>query len=394
MNRVCIVTPKIYPGSIVAHRGAETLISEGYEVDVICMGGIQENKEATINGVKVYRLPIMHRRGSQFSYLKEYTLFFVLAFLKLSWLSLKRRYDVIEVQNMPDFIVFTTLLSKLLGSKIILYLLDYTPEIFAIIFKKGDSHPVVKLLRFVEYISSHYADRIIVVCEPQRRRVITNNGLASNKVSVVLNVPDDKIFGREWPTIQVKNQEFRLITHGILLHRQGVQTLINAVPLLLKDIPELKVDIVGDGEYRSELEQLVKSLCISEYINITGAVPLEKIPAYIAQADIGIVAHLEDLMLPHKAFEYLALGKPVVASNHNHIREHFGQDLMLLFRPGDETDMAQRILELYHNLEKMKLLAMKGKAFYQDCNWSSERQNYIRVYANLIRKSAGNGSGN
>ncbi len=70
-----------------------------------------------------------------FWYLFDYAAFFILASLKLAQLSLKKRYDVIEVQTMPDFLVFVTLFPRLLGSKVIFYMFENTPRIVRLKFQ-------------------------------------------------------------------------------------------------------------------------------------------------------------------------------------------------------------------------------------------------------------------
>jgi glycosyltransferase involved in cell wall biosynthesis len=386
MKRICILLAKDYPEQPIADRSVSTLLGEGYKVDVICSRRRGEKKRETISGVSVYRLPVEHRRESMLRYFVEYTAFFILATLKLSWYSISKRYDVIQVCTIPDFLVFTTVFARLLGTKVILYMFDYMPELFATTFNKSERYLGVRLLRFLEKVSTHYADRVIVVCENQGKRVQESNGLSNGKVAVVLNVPDEAIFTQPPAAIQKDSQHFRLITHGTLLKRQGVQTLIRAVPLLVKDIPELKVDILGDGEYRPELEKLSRDLGVQSYINFTGFVPLRAVPAYIAQADVGVVAHLFDLMLPHKVFEYLALSKPIVASDHGHLRDHFNEDTVLFYQPDDERDLAGCILELYRSTEKRASLSAHAQRVYQCYRWQVTKQTYLKVFEELLTR--------
>jgi len=386
MKRVCIILAKNYPQQPIVNRSASTLLGEGYQVDVICSRGRGEKKQETIGGVNVYRLPVDHRRESMLRYFVEYTAFFILATLKLSWLSIRKKYDAVQVCTIPDFLVFTTVFAKLLGTKVVLYMFDYMPELFATTFNKDDRHLGVRLLRFLEKISTRYADQVIVVCENQGRRVQKSNGLSNGKVTVVLNVPDEAIFTQQSSAIQNDENHFRIITHGTLLKRQGVQTLIRAVPLLLNDIPELKVDILGDGEYKAELEKLASDLSVQSYITFTGVIPLEGVPTYIARADIGVVAHLFDLMLPHKVFEYLALNKPVVASDHSHLRDHFDGETILYYKPDDEIELAKRILELYRSTEKRASLSARAQQVYQCYRWQVTKQKYLKVFEELLER--------
>jgi glycosyltransferase involved in cell wall biosynthesis len=348
--------------------------------------GLEQQKRESADGINVYRLPVNHRRESASRYFGEYVAFFVLATLKLSWLSARKRYDVVQVCTIPDFLAFTTVFARLLGTKVILYMFDYMPELFATTFNRDDGHLAVRLLRLLEKVSTRYADRVIVVCETQRRRVQKNNSLSNGKIAVVLNVPDETIFTPQTLTLKNDQKHFRLIAHGTLLERQGVQTLIRAVPLLINDIPELRVDILGDGEYRPELEKLARDLRVQSYVNFIGRVPLGEVPAYIARADVGMVVHLFDLMLPHKVFEYLALSKPIVASDQGHLREYFDDDTMFFYRPGDEGDLARRVLELYHSPGKRASLSAHAQQVYQSYRWQVTKHTYLKVFEELLTR--------
>ena len=107
-------------------RNAETLVKEGFEVDVICVGRKGQPRTETLDGVNVHRIYYLYHRSSIFWYVFDYMCFFLLASLMLVRLSIKKRFSVIEVCNIPDFHIFTTLLPKLLGSKVIFSMFEKT----------------------------------------------------------------------------------------------------------------------------------------------------------------------------------------------------------------------------------------------------------------------------
>jgi glycosyltransferase involved in cell wall biosynthesis len=383
MKRVCIVRQKYWPNKNVV-RNSEALVSQGYEVDVFCLRNKGEKARETIRGVNVHRLPLGFRRGNVLWYLFEYSAFFFLTSLILSWRSLRKRYQVIEVDTMPDFFVFITLIPRLLGTKVVLYMYENMPELFISTFKTGPNHIGARLLRFLERISAGYAHRVIVSDGIPYKRVLESRGIPGEKITVVLNVPDDAIFDPESVDATKNGEHFRLISVSTIVERYGVQTLIRAVPLLIEDIPELRVDVVGDGEYRSELEGLAHDLGVVEHIRFTGMVPLESIPPFIAEADVGVMPMLADLGLPNKLFEYFALGKPSVASALPSLKLAFDESYVLFYEPDDEKDMARRILELYYSPEKRASMSSRAQAFYRNCNWQVMKHEYLKVYEELL----------
>jgi glycosyltransferase involved in cell wall biosynthesis len=333
----------------------------------------------------VYRLPLRHHRGSVPLYLFDYIVFFVLAFFKLAQLSLRKRYDVVEVNTMPDFLVFVTVFVRLFGTKVILYMFENMPALFISSFRIGPSHMVVRLLRFIEKISASYAHHVIVSDGPIYRKVLESRGIPSRKITVVLNVPDDTIFNLESLPASKNGNQFRLIVVSTLVERYGVQTVVKAVPLLIKDIPELHVDIVGNGEYQPDLERMAQDLGVAPYFSFVGWTRLDTVPTYIASANIGVAPMIEDVGLPNKLFDYFALEKPTIVSALPSLIDTFhGADCVAFFQANDEKDLAARIIELYRSPEKRTSLVAHARPFYQKHRWTVMKQAYLKVYEELL----------
>lgn len=383
-KRVCIVRQKYYPQQRNLRRSAETLVKEGYEVDVICVGARGQKKRDTMNGVNIHRVYFSYHREKVFWYLFDYAAFFILASLKLAWLSLKKRYDVVEVHTMPDFLVFVTLFPRLLGSKVILYMFENTPLVFTSSFGVRPNHVIVRLLRFIEKISAGYAHSVIVSDGPLHKKEVESCGIPSTKITVVLNVPDDAVFNLQPDCVAEDGNHFHLVVVSTIVKRYGIQTLIRATPLLLKDIPEIKIDIIGGGEYRPTLEQMARDLKVDGYFNFTGFVSYENIPAYIARADVGVAPMIDDVGAPNKVFEYFSLGKATVASDLPGLTVIFDDSCILYYQPGNEEELAARILELYHRPEKRASLGRSAQALYLKYHWPVMRQEYLSVYQQLL----------
>lgn len=383
MNRVCIVRHNYYPEEAHVRRDAKALMDAGYQVDVICLRRKGQKRREVLRGVEVYRLPVEHHRTSLARYAFEYSTFFVLVFLTLVWLSLRRKYQAVEIDAMPGFLVFAAVPAKLLGARLVLYIFDHMPEVYQERFGTGPRHAGVMLLRALETASARWADHVITV-NSLCRELLTSRGIPESKLSVVLNVPDEDIFR---PQVRSANGRgsFRLITHGTLLERYGVQTLLEAVPILRREIPELRVKIVGEGEYRPVLEELAEALGIQESVQLTGAVPFEEVPSLIAEADIGVVPVLADRnpMLPNKLLEYLALGKATVATSIPAVKTYFDTNSVSFYDPGDAQGLACSVLELYWNPERRAALAESGLAAYKHYRWAAMKREYLNVFNEL-----------
>ena len=202
---------------------------------------------------------------------------------------------------------------------------------------------------------------------------------------MVLNTPDESIFSYSSSEVN-DNGSFCLITHGSIIERYNVQSLIKAVPLLKEEIPELEVKVVGDGEYKPQLEQLVQVLKIGKHVVFTGRVPLRKVAEYIAQSDIGVVVIPAGAnpSLPNKLLEYLAMGKPAIVTTIPSIKAYFDDNTVMYYEPDNEHDLARCILELYRNPEKRAALAAAGSASYQKYRWEVTRHQLLNIFERMI----------
>lgn len=381
---VCIVRQNYYPDELHVRRDAETLLDSGYQVDVICLRRKGQKSKEKVNGVQVYRLPIERHRRGMLRYIFEYSAFFIMTFLRLSWLSLRRKYYAVQVVNMPDFLVFTTLIPKAMGSRVVFYLFELMPEVYADKFNISMNHFMVRLLFWIERISTRWADHIIVANGISQRERLERRGVPSSKISISLNVPDENIFiPQNGPN--GNKSGFCLITHGSILERYGIQTLIRAVPLIKEEIQNLNIKILGEGEYRLSLEEMAQSMGTMNCIEFVGRVPEDEMLALLNQADIGIVSLFpqKQPQVPCKLFEYLALGKPTVSTRIPAIRAYFNEDSVMFYEPDNEHDLARCILALYRDPDKRATLAISGLATYQKYRWNATKYEYLEVFEKL-----------
>ena len=112
--------------------------------------------------------------------------------------------------------------------------------------------------------------------------------------------------------------------------------------------------------------------------------PQVEVPAYINEADVGVVAvQCKFPALGNKLFEYLALGKPAMATSIPAIKAYFDDNSVMFYEPDNEHDLARCVLELYRNPEKRAALAAAGSAVYQKYRWSVMKYEYLKVYDRL-----------
>lgn len=378
-KRICLVRMNYFPEEAHVRKNAEALMDAGYEVDVICLRDRGEKAREDANGARVHRLPLMHKRSSKLRYAFEYAAFFVMASWLLTWLHLRRRYGIIEVYNVPDIIVLVAAVPRLFGAKIVLYMFEATPEMYVDRFELKAGGLGEKLLRWQERVSAAFAHRSIVE-GPHEREMRGERGLDIAKIGVVMNVPESHLFrAGEGPAAGA----FEIITHGSLLKRYGIQTLIEAVPLLRAEIPGLKVWVVGDGEYRESLESLARETGVADCIEFTGWVKHEMVASYIERCAAGVVPMLYN-QLPNKLFEYVAMGRPTVVGDVPSIRRAFADHEVLYYDTGDARQLAEGVLRIYSDPRSAFEMAARARRTYQKYTWDVMRDVYLQLHDDLL----------
>jgi glycosyltransferase involved in cell wall biosynthesis len=202
-----------------------------------------------------------------------------------------------------------------------------------------------------------------------------------------MNSPDSKIFRPE--AIQAgRDPHFTVICHGTLTRRLGLDVAIKAIALLKDPIPELRLRIVGDGDYRSEALELVSALRLTDRISFTDPVPIEKLPMLLQEASVGLVPNRPSsathLMLPVKLLEYTALGIPSIAPRLRTIQRYFDCDSVRYFEPGNEISLANAISDLFHDWELRQCIRMRGQAVARRISWSSQRTQFYDAVDSLL----------
>jgi glycosyltransferase involved in cell wall biosynthesis len=384
-----MVVHNYYPiGEPRVQRQAEALAQAGSEVDVICLRNHNEPATQVEEGIHIYRLPVHRNKqrglGGQFL---EYLAFFFLAFVRLTLLHFQRRYQVVQVHNLPDFLVFVALIPRLMGAAVILDLHDLMPEFSMSRFGDGwDSLPV-RLVRLQERLSCRFAHHVITVTELWRESLV-ERGTPAAKCSVVMNVADDRIFHQRPPVEFPSNGTLHMIYHGNLTYRYGLDLALYAVAQASAQVPGLHLTIHGRGEFLADLKHLAAELNLEEIVNFsTHLMPMDELPHLLASADVGLVPYrrgpFADGILPTKLMEYAALGLPAIAARTPAIEAYFTEDMVDFFEAGDVNALADRIVRLSRDANHRAELAHNIHQFNKRYNWAAQRTEYLALVARL-----------
>jgi glycosyltransferase involved in cell wall biosynthesis len=384
-------------------RQARALAQRGDEVHLVCLG---EPEILRVGAGSIHVHPVRARkaRGGAGAYVRGYASFLTRATARLTALDLQRRFDVVETHNMPDAIVATALVPRLRGTPVILDVHDTFPELFATKFARGERDPLVRVLRAEERVCAAMASHVVTVTEQARRR-LEGRGVGVGRTTVVMNSPDERVFGAprapvSWPA----TGPLRILYHGGLAPRFGVETAIRAVGLLgerreaaagsdatsaaeRERAPDVQLRVCGSGEDRDRLAALAAEVAPGRVDVASEPVPFARIPAELERAHIGVVPTLHDcfteLLLPVKLLEYVHMGLPVVSSRLPCIANYFPEDALKTFTAGDPADLARVLGDLCSDPAAARERAARATHRLEPIAWERQRERYLALIDGL-----------
>jgi len=369
-------------------REAEAAVDGGFDVDVLALRRPGSPETEMVRGVRVLRVNQSKYRGkTRFRYLLAYLDFFARCFAKITALFFKQRYSVIHVNNMPDFLVFSTIVPKLFGTKIILDIHDPMPNTFASKFKGEENGFFYRLLLWQERLSAAYCSRVITVHDPVKDGILIKHGLAPDSIKVIANFADEEMF----PLRKLYNLDgkVRCIFHGTILERSGLGTLITALASV-RNKDRISVKIIGEGDFSQALKGMIQSSNLDEVVEFDNhTYDVHSISERIKDCNVGLVpleiSSVTNYALPLKLLEYISIGLPVVTVRSYAISYYFAEEDCLFFDWNDPESLRATLDRIAENPEillqyRERALAMRGRFA-----WTGEKEKYVQ----LLRELAG-----
>ena len=396
-KRAAVVLYSYYASDPRPRREAEALQLAGMDVDVICLR--QDSREPgleMLNGVRIHRVPLRRRRAGKMTYAIQYFSFLVSAFLLLSWWRMGRRYHLVHVHNMPDFLVFSALLPKILGARVILDLHDPMPELLVTIFGLNENSLGVRLLKFLEKRSVSFADHVLTVNQACKE-IFSARSCKPEKIQVLMNVPDERVFKyRSCGDYRKRDpaKPFVVMFHGSIVERNGLDIAVEALWALRKNVPTAELWIYGaTTPFLTSVMDSVGQNGLRDAVRYLGAKSLDEIVTAIQTCDVGVIPNrnnaFTEINTPTRIFEYLSLGKPVISPHAKGITDYFGPDEMIYFKLGDAEDLARQLEFVYLQPADARAVTQRGQSVYLRECWSHARGKFLGRVGEMLSPEDG-----
>ncbi len=391
MPAVCQVVQNVYDIDPRVRRKAEALVAAGYSVDVLALRPEGGKRSYCLNGVNVRTLVLAKKRGTLARYFFEYAAFFLWTFFRVSVQMMRRRYSVIDVNSLPDFLIFAAVLARWMGAKLILDLHEITPEFYMSKYGIAENSGTIRLLTYLEQISIKFADRVITINHPIED-LLVSRGLSRAKSTIVMNAVDEDRFATSSSApsqLPPRNQEkFVMMYHGTLTNIYGLDIAVEALALAHDEMPGAELWILGSGTEKDALTTLAQARGLTSKVKMVGQVAPADIPAWLSQCDAGILPIRRDIFLdfafPNKLPEFIIAGKMVLVSRLKAIRHYFSEDALAYFEPNNPADLAKQMVRIYRDSQVRPQLAAKATEEYAPIRWSVMKERYLDLVRQIV----------
>ncbi|MBK9209453.1 MAG: glycosyltransferase family 4 protein [Anaerolineales bacterium] len=307
----------------------------------------------------------------------------------LSHLSLHPQYDVVHYRNIWDGLHIAQN-KKRFGYKT-LFEVNGLPSIELKYHYPGLDSELVSKIKEQEIATLHLSDAIICPSNVTRD-YIASLGLNRKLVTVIPNGVSASDFSPS-PLPMRDDRVPVLLYIGTLADWQGLDIVIKALPKILEQ-RAARLHIVGRGRSRQRkiLSKQIRKLGVEGSVTVQPAIPHHEIPALIADSDICVAPlglndrNVTQGACPIKVLEYMAAGRPLLASNMPIVRELVREDMdALLFSPNDPDDLARQVLTLLNDFDLSKRLAESAaERVLSKFTWHESQKKLGKVYEKLL----------
>lgn len=287
-------------------------------------------------------------------------------------------------RHKPDYIYFRTcptilpiILARLTGARLVLEingdaLTEKRGQIAT--FRKDTIHYFrVKLICIAEKMNARAAELVITLTKGLKDIIVKRYNIPSKKVVVIESGtntehcrPMDNIKCRRM--LQLDEQKHYVAFIGVLYSHQGIDTLIDAAPEVLRVCPDVVFLVGGGGPMAEQWQNRVREKNLSAAFRFFGVVPYEQLPVFLNSADICVAPFTMNRgeTSPLKLFDYMACGKPVVCSDIPSIRSLAKEcEGILTVPPDDSYTIASALITLLTDDSKRARLGIAGRKYVE-----------------------------
>ncbi len=357
------------------HKVGRSLAAAGHEI--VSIGPQGAAPPPACEGMRFVRIPEAPSKRHR-----------LISLARLVRLGLREQGDVYLAPE-PESWVAALCVKILRGGRVVLDMHEHIPTEFAKFFPAFTRSAVEwATVRFMR-LFARFTDHIILTrnsfetpwrgLKTPRTVVINTNHLQPACVAIPA------------PLTERLKDAPALIHQGLFGVERGSYQLLDAMKLMVAELPELRCIVIGDYAYGSEAEyrQAVEQAGLSQNFLFLGTVPFSDVPGYIAAAWAGLILFQpgpvnHTLAMPHKLFDYMREARPVIAPDFALEVAHIVQeaDCGLLVDVTQPRAIANAALRLLQNPDEAQRLGENGRALVESkYNWREDEKRLLGVFS-------------
>ncbi|WP_114971963.1 TIGR04063 family PEP-CTERM/XrtA system glycosyltransferase [Rhodoferax ferrireducens] len=254
------------------------------------------------------------------------------------------------------------------------------------------------LTHWLETRALKRAHHVFTICEGLRSDIVAR-GIPVAKVTVISNAVDIESFepgGQPDAALkaQLGQQDASVIGFiGSFYAYEGLDLLLDALPGILVQRPDVRVLLVGGGPQDAALKAQAQRLGVADKVVFTGRVPHDQVQRYYDLVDVLVYPRhsmrLTELVTPLKPLEAMAQGRLLVASDvggHKELIRH--GETGMLFKAGSADALTQTVFDLLAAQARWPAMREAGRRFVEaERNWTNSVANYAKAYSALASNS-------
>ena len=221
------------------------------------------------------------------------------------------------------------------------------------------------------------ASKILVSNVPSKEIMKSYYKVNEEKISIVPNGVDLSFFKTK------EKDPNKIVFSGVMYHHRGLDVLLDAAPQIIKEVPETKLVLLGDGPEMKKLKEIVKQENLDSNIEFKGWIDRKDIPGHLSNASIGIGplkrTTVTENALPIKVLEYMASSLPIIAKTGTLPEDVLKNDENGWFVE-NSSDLSEKIIRLEKNPELVIKMGKKSLNMVQKFSWEKIAKSIIEIY--------------
>jgi glycosyltransferase involved in cell wall biosynthesis len=372
-----------YPWDIRVEKICDTLLTNRWDVHIVCRNESRHPPEDTYRGTKIHRIGLPDWIPKWINSMITFPAFFNPLWL-FRILRAIRRYQIqiVIVRDLPMALAAVAV-SRLCGIPVVLDMAECYPELLRAVWKFEPVRVVNALVRnpfladLVEQITLRSVDHTLVVVEEAQERLI-RMGLDKGLITIVGNTPRHDRFIEAVASFpgSLNSQRGKLILMyvGFVNYSRGLDIVISALSRFVEHTEQVQLVLVGGGNAVESLRHLVRQLRLEDFVSFEGWVDNSIVPNYIASADVCLIPHRKcthwNNTIPNKLFDYMAAGRSVLASDVTPMKRIMSQvQCGLFYKDDDSNDCYAHLLRLTDKSFRESLGERGKRAVVGNYNW-------------------------